>query len=561
MENGGQHHQEPSSFNIIEHQDEEVEMMPCDPPETKFSFKTFMSYAGPGWLMSLAYLDPGNLESDLQNGAYTGYSLIWVLFLCTVAGLILQVLAARLAAVTSLNLAQACRKYYGRRTSLILWVMTELAIIGSDIQEVVGSAIALNLLFGWPLIVGTIVTGLDTFTFLLIHYYGKRLLEFFIFILIMLMMACFFLNFTIAPAPASEFLGGFVPTAPSYSISYLVGTVGAVIMPHNIYLYGALVQSRGLNRSSELHVHQGNKYNALDATVALGFSFLINAALLASFSNGFFSSQCAHNDGGGLVCVPGVTGPSSDATGDATLPCTNELGVSGYCDDIGLANAGTSLQSLFGSSHGMLAKKVFALGVLAAGQASTMTGTLAGQYVMAGFLDLHIPIFLRTLLTRSVALGPAIAVAVWTQETPEMGDKVNSFLNILQSIQLPFALLPVLHFCSDRTVMGNRFFLKHRFQALCWVMALLVIGINIYLVVQNVIGQPAWVWALTILFFIAYFALQFVVIRSDLAKLWNKLRGKTDECTYIYEGDDKDVASGARDPEKSELSEHGSWSR
>merc|ERR1719191_256941 len=153
------------------HEDKDVEMMPCDPPGTKFSFKTFMSYAGPGWLMSLAYLDPGNLESDLQNGAYTGYSLIWVLFLCTVAGLILQVLAARLAAVTSLNLAQACRKYYGRRTSLILWVMTELAIIGSDIQEVVGSAIALNLLFGWPLIVGTIVTGLDTFTFLLIHYY------------------------------------------------------------------------------------------------------------------------------------------------------------------------------------------------------------------------------------------------------------------------------------------------------------------------------------------------------------------------------------------------------
>merc|ERR1719191_1673157 len=255
------------------HEDKDVEMMPCDPAETTFSFKTFMAYAGPGWLMSLAYLDPGNLESDLQNGAYTGYSLIWVLFLCTIAGLILQVLAARLAAVTGLNLAQACRKHYSKTTSRILWVMTEMAIIGSDIQEVVGSAIALKILFGWPLVVGSIVTGVDTFTFLLIHYFGKRLLEFLIFTLIMMMMVCFFLNFFIAPSPAPEFFGGFVPSCPYYAIGQLVGTVGAVIMPHNIYLYGGLVQSRGLDRTSEVHLHQGNKYNFVDATVALGFSF------------------------------------------------------------------------------------------------------------------------------------------------------------------------------------------------------------------------------------------------------------------------------------------------
>merc|ERR1719161_2799137 len=211
--------------------------------------------------MSLAYLDPGNLESDLQNGAFTGYSLIWVLFLCTLAGLILQVLAARLASVTNLNLAQACRKYYSRKTSVTIWVMTELAIIGSDIQEVVGSAIALRTLFGWPLVVGSIVTGLDTFTFLLIHYFGKRILEFFIFILIMVMMVCFFVNFFFAPSPAGDLIGGFVPTCPSYAVSQLVGTVGAVIMPHNIYLYGGLVQSRGVDRASEEHVHQGNKYN------------------------------------------------------------------------------------------------------------------------------------------------------------------------------------------------------------------------------------------------------------------------------------------------------------
>jgi natural resistance-associated macrophage protein len=296
-------------------------------------------------------------------------------------------------------------------------------------------------------------------------------------------------------------------------------------MPHNIYLYGGLVQSRGLDRASEVHVHQGNKYNFVDATIALAFSFVINAALLASFANGFFSKPCAENDGGQLACLPGATSPDPSATGAAMFPCTNQEGHTGYCHDIGLNNAGTALQSFFGGEHGRTAETIFALGVLAAGQASTMTGTLAGQYVMAGFLDWHVPIFVRTMITRSIALGPAIAVAVWTAESPGLGDKVNSFLNILQSVQLPFALLPVLHFCSDRRVMGNRFVLKHRFQVLCWVMALIVITINIYLVVQSVIGQPAWVWAITFVFFILYFALQFVIIRSDLVKLWNKVRG------------------------------------
>eukprot|EP00746_Dinoflagellata_sp_MGD_P010456 gnl/MRDRNA2_/MRDRNA2_121591_c0_seq1.p1 gnl/MRDRNA2_/MRDRNA2_121591_c0~~gnl/MRDRNA2_/MRDRNA2_121591_c0_seq1.p1 ORF type:complete len:553 (+),score=66.42 gnl/MRDRNA2_/MRDRNA2_121591_c0_seq1:44-1702(+) len=507
-------------------EEDDVELMPIDPPETTFSCKTFMAYAGPGWLMSLAYLDPGNLESDLQNGAYTGYSLIWVLFLCTIAGLILQVLAARLAAVTNLNLAQACRKYFSRKTSLIIWVMTELAIIGSDIQEVLGSAVALKQLFGWPLLVGSIITGLDTFTFLLIHYFGKRLLEAFIFILILMMMACFFLNFAIAPSPAEDFFGGFVPTCPTYAVTPLVGTIGAVIMPHNIYLYGALVQSRGLNRQSELHVHQGNKYNFADAAVALGVSFFINVALMSSFANGFFSTPCAENEGAGLVCVPGTSGPSSKAVGAAVLPCINHEGGHGYCNDIGLDNAGTALQTLFGT-HGKVAKNIFALGVLAAGQASTMTGTLAGQHVMAGFLDWHIPIFLRTMITRSIALGPAILVAIWTQSTPGVGDQVNAFLNIVQSVQLPFALLPVLHFCSDRSIMGDRFVLKRRFQFVCWVMALAVIIVNIVLVVQNVIGQPAWVWTLVAFFFVAYFALMFVIIRSDLAKLWSKIRGSS----------------------------------
>jgi len=488
------------------------EMMPKDPPGVGFSCKTFLIYAGPGWLMSLAYLDPGNLESDLQSGAYTGYSLIWVLFMCTLAGLVLQVLAARLGTVTGRNLAQNCRAGYSRRTSLTIWVMTEVAIIGSDMQEVVGSAIALKTLFGWPLWLGSLFTGLDTFTFMAMHYFGKRILEFFIFALVMMMMVCFFTNFSLSPPPLMDLLCGFEFGCPSYAALQLVGTVGAVIMPHNIYLHSALVQSRTVDRQDEVHVRQANKYNLLDSAMALFISFLINAALLASFANGFFFEDCANAADGPLACVPGAACTGSDCT-----PCISGAGLHGFCGEIGLDQGGDSLLVLLGK-NGRLGEKLFALGVLAAGQASTMTGTFAGQYVMEGFLEWKVPMWVRTLITRSFALGPAVAVALATADQPNLNNTVNQWLNILQSVQLPFALLPVLHFCSDREVMGQ-FALRRRWQALCWALAATVIGVNVYLVVDRVVGSPWWAWVLAAIFFVAYGAFISVIIRSDLKRM------------------------------------------
>lgn len=489
---------------------EEVEMMPKDLDSTWFSWRTFLLYSGSGWLMSLAYLDPGNLESDLQSGAKTGYSLLWVLLVCTVMGLMLQALAARLGIVTGRNLAQTCRREYSRTTSRTIWVMTEIAIIGADVQEVLGSAIAFRTLFGWPLWVGSLVTGLDTFTFLLIHYLGKRLLEFFIFLLIVFMMVCFFINWFIQMPPIGAMLKGFVPTCPSFAVLQLVGTIGAVIMPHNIYLHSALVQSRGVNRRDQVHVQQANKYMLADSALALALSFFINAALLTSFAGGFFAEECAAGGGDPLACVPGAV-----CEGPGCTTCRTGQGQLGVCSDIGLEGAGDALQSLFGS-RGSMARNVFALGVLAAGQASTMTGTFAGQFVMEGFLEWTVPIWIRTLITRSIALGPAIVVALLTSSTPGLNNTVSEWLNILQAVQLPFALLPVLHFTSDRSIMGDRFVLKRRWRVVCWALAFVVIGTNFYLVSNKLVGSPWWAWSLALVGFGLYLGFISVIIRSDL---------------------------------------------
>lgn len=504
-----------------------VEMMPKDPLGTVFSIKTFLSYTGSGWLMSLAYLDPGNLESDLQSGAYTGYNLLWVLFTCTGVGLLLQVLAARLGVVTGRDLAQTCKLHYSRGTSRAIWIMTEVAIIGADVQEVVGSAIALNTLLGWPLWLGSLVTGLDTFTFLLIDHYGKRMLELFIFSLILVMMVCFVANWAFEVPPPSDVIRGFVPTCPSYAVLQLVGTIGAAIMPHNVYLHSALVLSRGVDRQDPVHVKQANKYMFADSAAALVLSFLINAALLTSFANGFFTQQCAANAGsvGPLACVPEAAGPSSSCVGPSCLSCLTATGTQGFCQEIGLDGAGVALEGMFGGNGGATAKYIFAFGLLAAGQASTMTGTFAGQYVMEGFTEWRLPMWVRTLVTRLISLVPAIAVALWSTNG---GSNFNEWLNILQSVQLPFAILPILHFNSDPTVMGEDFVLSRRWQAVCWGLAAIVVAVNFYLVSAKAQAAqaPLWVMLVLVVAFVLYLAFICTIIQKDLKRFSDFVRSR-----------------------------------
>lgn len=250
---------EPSELPVRTGKEKQVEI-PIDPPGVKFSFRTFCKYAGPGWLMSLAYLDPGNLEADLQAGAFTGFQLLWVLLLAHIVGLILQILSSRLAAVTGKHLAEHCRARYPKWTATVLWIMTEIAIIGSDIQEVLGTAIAFKVLLNIPLWAGTLITAVDTLTFLTLHLlHGIRVLEAFIFILILTMMACFFIDMAISAPPAVDIFKGFIPMVASYATMQMVGLIGAVIMPHNLYLHSALTGSRKIDRSEERNIQQANK--------------------------------------------------------------------------------------------------------------------------------------------------------------------------------------------------------------------------------------------------------------------------------------------------------------
>ena len=493
-------------------------------------FRKFLKYTGPGWLMSLAYLDPGNLEADLQAGAYTDYQLLWILLGAHILGFVMQVLAARLGTVSGRHLAEICKEKYSTNLCRVLWVMTELAIIGADVQEVIGTAIALNVLLGIPMWAGVLITAADTFTFLAVHYYkGVRAIEVFIFALIMLMMGCFFANFAIISPPAIDVLSGFLPTnLHHYAVLQAVAIIGAVIMPHNIYLHSALVTEKGVDQTDLQHVKEANYFFMIDSAIALTVSFVVNLALLSSFAAGFFSVNCAGRvDSHGLVqnlgCLIGLSESDAavcDAAIDATCVCANSLGMGGFCAKIGLEEASGALESLLGG----YAKYIFALGLFAAGQASTLTGTFAGQYVMNGFMQFRIPIWLRTLVTRLIALGPALTIAICQSFIPSLGE-ASEWLNVLQSVQLPFAILPLLHFCIDPEIMGT-FALKSVWKIVTlWTISICIIGTNFFMIAAHITPlQPQWyVWATLFVCGAGYLCLCYLCIHTDVVRLWSRL--------------------------------------
>ncbi|KAL1265170.1 hypothetical protein QQF64_003197, partial [Cirrhinus molitorella] len=410
-----------------------------------FSFRKLWAFTGPGFLMSIAYLDPGNIESDLQSGAKAGFKLLWVLLGATIIGLLLQRLAARLGVVTGMHLAEVCNRHYPTVPRIILWLMVELAIIGSDMQEVIGCAIAFNLLSVGriPLWAGVLITIIDTFVFLFLDKYGLRKLEAFFGFLITIM--------------ALSFGYEYVPGAGCW-------IVGAVIMPHNIYLHSALVKSRDINRANKKEVKEANKYYFIESTIALFVSFLINVFVVAVFAEAFYgktnmevSQQCNETES-----------PHSDL-----FPTNNET------LEVDIYKGGVVLGCFFGPA----ALYIWAIGILAAGQSSTMTGTYSGQFVMEGFLNLHWSRFARVLLTRSIAIFPTLLVAVFADVQHLTG--MNDFLNVLQSMQLPFALIPILTFTSLTSLMDEFA------NGLVWkigggLVILVVCAINMYFVVVYV---------------------------------------------------------------------------
>ncbi|XP_042261767.1 natural resistance-associated macrophage protein 2-like [Thunnus maccoyii] len=454
-----------------------------------FSFRKLWAFTGPGFLMSIAYLDPGNIESDLQSGAKAGFKLLWVLLGATIIGLLLQRLAARLGVVTGMHLAEVCNRQYPTVPRVILWMMVELAIIGSDMQEVIGCAIALNLLSVGriPLWAGVLITITDTFVFLFLDKYGLRKLEAFFGFLITVMAISFGYEYVLVKPDQGELLKGmFVPYCADCGPAQLeqaVGIVGAVIMPHNIYLHSALVKSREIDRRNKKEVKEANKYFFIESTIALFVSFLINVFVVAVFAQAFYNKT---NMQVNAVC---------NATGS---PHTDLFPLNNGTLEVDIYKGGVVLGCFFGPA----ALYIWAIGILAAGQSSTMTGTYSGQFVMEGFLNLRWSRFARVLLTRSIAITPTLLVAIFQDVQHLTG--MNDFLNVLQSMQLPFALIPILTFTSLTSIMNDFA------NGLVWkisggIVILMVCAINMYFVVVYVTAlNSVLLYVLAALLSVAY---------------------------------------------------------
>ncbi|XP_073324676.1 natural resistance-associated macrophage protein 2-like isoform X2 [Pagrus major] len=454
-----------------------------------FSFRKLWAFTGPGFLMSIAYLDPGNIESDLQSGAKAGFKLLWVLLGATIIGLLLQRLAARLGVVTGMHLAEVCNRQYPTVPRIILWLMVELAIIGSDMQEVIGCAIALNLLSVGriPLWAGVLITITDTFVFLFLDKYGLRKLEAFFGFLITVMAISFGYEYVLVKPNQAELLKGmFLPYCAGcgpLQLEQAVGIVGAVIMPHNIYLHSALVKSREIDRKNKKEVKEANKYFFIESTIALFISFLINVFVVAVFAQAFYNKTNAD------------VNESCNKTGS---PHTDLFPLNNKTLEVDIYKGGVVLGCVFGPA----ALYIWAIGILAAGQSSTMTGTYSGQFVMEGFLNLRWSRFARVLLTRSIAITPTLLVAIFQDVQHLTG--MNDFLNVLQSMQLPFALIPILTFTSLTSIMNDFA------NGLVWkisggIVILVVCAINMYFVVVYVTAlNSVLLYVLAALLSVAY---------------------------------------------------------
>ena len=400
-------------------------------------FRKILAFAGPGYLVAVGYMDPGNWATDIGGGSKYGYTLLSVILISNLMAMFLQALSAKLGIASGRDLAQACREHYSRRTSLFLWIICEIAIAACDLAEVLGSAVALKLLFGLPLLAGVLITAFDILIVLALQGRGFRLLEAFVVTLIASIGACFAYEIFFAHPLWREAASGFLPRAEilrNREMLYIaIGILGATVMPHNLYLHSSIVQTRafGLNPRDR---REAIRYAIFDSTVALGFALFINAAILVLGAAVFHSR--------GLNNVAEIA--------DAYKLLSPVLGVS-------------------------LASTAFACALLASGQNSTLTGTLAGQIVMEGFLSLRLKPWLRRLITRAIAIIPAALVIGISGE-----NKVTSLLilsQVILSFQLPFAVIPLIQFTSNRSKMGE--FANSRLTTvIAWIVAAAILFFN-----------------------------------------------------------------------------------
>ncbi len=414
-------------------------------PRDATFIRKMLAFAGPGFLVAVGYMDPGNWATDLAAGSRFNYTLLFVILLSNLLAILLQSLSIKLGIVTGRDLAQACRDHYSRPVSLALYVACELAIAACDLAEVIGSAIALKLLFGIPLIWGVCITSLDVFLVLLLQSRGFRLIEALVVTLIATIALAFGLEILFSRPDMVALAKGFVPTGKLFTdgemLYIAIGILGATVMPHNLYLHSSVVQTRNVGDTPE-EKREAIRFGNLDSAVALTLAMCVNAAILVVSAATFFRHG-EHN-------VAEI--------GDAYQMLTPLLGVTG-------------------------ASTLFALALLASGQNSTLTGTLAGQIVMEGFLNFRMTPWLRRIITRAVAIAPAIVVTALYGESGTA--RLLIFSQVMLSMQLSFAVFPLVQFTGDRLKMGE--FVNPRWvQALAWGVAYLIAGLNIWLIVQAI---------------------------------------------------------------------------
>ncbi|WP_428230826.1 Nramp family divalent metal transporter [Flavobacterium sp.] len=447
----------------------------------KTGIRKILAFLGPAYLVSVGYMDPGNWATDIAGGSQFGYSLLWVLLMSNLMALLLQSLSARLGIVTQRDLAQASRETYSKFINYILYFLAEIAIAACDLAEVLGMAIGINLLFDIPLIEGVLITVLDTFLLLFLINKGIRKMEAFIIVLVAIIGFSFIFEMIFAEPELDKVLYGLIPSMPNSAALYIaIGIIGATVMPHNLYLHSSLVQTRKFDRTPA-GIKQALKYNLIDSTIALNLAFFVNAAILILAAATFYKN--------------------------------------GMFEVAEIQDAHQFLEPLLGTKW---APVLFAVALIAAGQSSTVTGTLAGQIIMEGYLNLRIQPWVRRIITRLIAIVPAVVVILI------YGDSVTGKLLILSqvilSLQLGFAIIPLIHFVSDKTKMKG-FHISRTTQIAAWVIALIIVSLNAKLVYDEITSwlenssHPMILWFTVVPLAFGFLALLlYIIVKPFIAR-------------------------------------------
>lgn len=437
-------------------------------------FRKILAFFGPAYLISVGYMDPGNWATDIAGGSQFGYALIWVLLMSNIMALLLQSLSARLGIVSRLDLAQASRETYPKFVNYILYFLAEIAIAACDLAEVLGMAIGLNLLFDISLINGVLITVLDTFLLLFLINKGIRKMEAFIIALVAIIGLSFVFEMIFAQPEIPKIIGGLIPSLPNDAALYIaIGIIGATVMPHNLYLHSSLVQTRKFDRS-RAGIKQAIKYNMIDSTIALNLAFFVNAAILILAAATFYKN--------------------------------------GMYEVAEIQDAHQFLEPMLGTQWAPI---LFAVALIAAGQSSTITGTLAGQIIMEGYINLRIQPWIRRILTRLIAIVPAVIVISIFGEG--VTGKLLIFSQVVLSLQLGFAIIPLIHYVSDKNKMDG-FHIGPWTKTAAWIIASVIVSLNAKLVFDEIQGwiqaseNPIWLWLTVVPLAIGFLALLLYIV-------------------------------------------------